>query len=220
MGPVMSSLVTPIRMLELFSGTGSIGKVARQYGIEVTSVDINCTSNPTIITDILNFKYKKFPKRYFDIIWASPPCDTFSHLQFSNIGKKSSYWGVPLTRELIVRKQNEVGLPILNKTKEIINYLKPRFFYIENPKTGRMKDYMTEYNHTDVCYCMYGFNYKKPTRIWHNNSNFIGMGLMCNHNKHSVQIGGGSNQVKTLNERYSIPPGLVDEIIELTLDAM
>ena len=220
MGVVMSTLCTPIRMLELFAGTGSIGKVARQHGIEVTSVDINCTSNPTICTDILNFKYKKFPKRYFDIIWASPPCDTFSNLQYCQIGRVSKYYGVPVTRELILRKQNEVGLPILNKTKEIIDYLKPRFFYIENPQTGRMKDYMLEYNYTDVCYCRYGFKYKKPTRIWHNNSNFIGMGLMCNHKIHEMSIGHGTNQVNTLNQRYSIPTALVEEIIELTLDVL
>jgi hypothetical protein len=46
------------------------------------------------------------------------------------------------------------------------------------------------------------------------------MGLMCNHKTHEVAIGSGNNQVKTLNERYSIPSDLVEEIIELTLDAM
>ena len=46
------------------------------------------------------------------------------------------------------------------------------------------------------------------------------MGLVCNHKKHDVTIGAGSNQVKTLNERYSIPSNLVEDIIELTLDAM
>ena len=51
-------------------------------------------------------------------------------------------------------------------TQEIISYFQPKHYWIENPQTGRMNDYMTDYKHTDVCYCMYGFDYKKPTRIW------------------------------------------------------
>ena len=43
------------RLLELFCGTGSVGKVATNLpeGFEVTSVDIDKKANPTILTDIL-----------------------------------------------------------------------------------------------------------------------------------------------------------------------
>ena len=68
-------------------------------------------------------------------------------------------------------------------------------------------------NACTVGYCMYGFDYKKPTRFWHNNKYFTG--LMCDHKgKHTQSIGSGTNQVNTLNERYSIPPQLDEDVFE------
>ena len=61
-----------MKLLELFSGTGSVGRVARNYGIEVTSLDRDMDAN--IRMDIMNWEYKEHPPHYFDIIWASPPC--------------------------------------------------------------------------------------------------------------------------------------------------
>ena len=40
------------RALELFSGTGSVGKVLREHGWEVVSVDCLHKFNPTICTDV------------------------------------------------------------------------------------------------------------------------------------------------------------------------
>ena len=82
------SPVSP-RLLELFSGTGSVGKVAKTLpeGFEVISVDNNKKANPTICTDILEWDYKQFEPGYFEVIWASPPCDTFSRMLYCHIGK-------------------------------------------------------------------------------------------------------------------------------------
>ena len=46
------------RLLELFSGTGSIGKVFRARGWEVVSVDCDAKMQPTIVADIGTFDYK------------------------------------------------------------------------------------------------------------------------------------------------------------------
>ena len=59
-----------MKLLELFSGTGSVGRVARNYGIEVTSLDRDMDAN--IKMDIMDWNYLEHPPHYFDIIWASP----------------------------------------------------------------------------------------------------------------------------------------------------
>ena len=207
------------QLLELFSGTGSVGKVANALteGFGVISVDNNKKSNPTICADILEWDYKQFEPGHFEVIWASPPCNTFSRMVYCHIGKPcKDYPGETWSKELIVRRQEEFGLPILNKVKEIIDYFKPKYYFIENPLSGRMKDYMTEYKHTDVCYCMYGFDYKKPTRIWHNNAELDDLLQMCNHKgKHIARI--GKRGSTTLNQRYSIPPELIEQIFQCVI---
>ena len=71
-----------MRVLELFSGTHSIGKVCSERGYEVISLDLQ---DADINIDILEWDYTIYPVGYFDIIWASPPCATFSNLCVGNI---------------------------------------------------------------------------------------------------------------------------------------
>ena len=73
-----------MRVLELFSGTESVGKVARALGYDVISLDL---IDATICCDIMEWDYKTFSVGYFDIIWASPPCNTFSKMRLSNVGR-------------------------------------------------------------------------------------------------------------------------------------
>jgi len=49
---------------------------------------------------------------------------------------------------------DEIGLPILRQAEKIIDYLKPKYYFIENPQTGKMKEYITRPFY-DVDYCMY-----------------------------------------------------------------
>ena len=94
-------------------------------------------SDATICCNILEWDYKAaFSVGHFDIIWASPPCNTFSKMRLSNVGR----YGV--TMETIQQDISLIGLPILRRTEEIIDYFKPSLYFIENPQTGRMKDYI------------------------------------------------------------------------------
>jgi site-specific DNA-cytosine methylase len=66
------------RLLELFSGTGSVGRAFIEKGWEVVSVDLDPKANSTITANILTWDYKIEEPGYFDSIWASPVCTHYS----------------------------------------------------------------------------------------------------------------------------------------------
>ena len=65
------------KLLELFSGTMSIGKIFRARGWDVVSIDNDARMQPTILADIGTFDYRMLGGR-FDAIWCSPPCTQYS----------------------------------------------------------------------------------------------------------------------------------------------
>ena len=138
-----------MKLLELFSGTGSVGKVAKELGFDVVSLDLK---DANINTDILNWDYKQFNRNNFQIIWVSPPCVEYS-----------------ITKATGVRKIDYAN-SIVQKTIEIIRYFNPSVWFIENPQAGLLKhqDFMKDFDYFDLDYCKYGFPYRKRTRIWTN----------------------------------------------------
>lgn len=158
-----------MNVLELFSGTGSVKKVCDQIGWTSLSVDIDGRAD--INCDILKWDYKEYPKDSFDVIWASPPCASFSILQNSWIGRTKKGYDKPFTREDIENEMIHNGDPLAKKALEIIDYFKPALWFMENPNTGRLKDreYMKDLNYYIVDYCMFSnWGYRKRTRIWTN----------------------------------------------------
>jgi hypothetical protein len=140
------------RLLELFSGTGSVGSIARGLGWEVTSLDINPKSHADIHTDILTWDYADHDVQY-DFIWASPPCTEYS-----------------IAKTVGVRNL-ELADSIVRRTWEIIDHFQPRLGYVmENPQTGMLKSrpMMVGKPYTDIDYCKYGMPYRKRTRLWNN----------------------------------------------------
>ena len=165
-----------MNVLELFSGTGSIGKVCSSLGWNVVSVDLELPA--THECDIMDFDYKQYPKDYFSIVWASPPCTYYSNLQNCWIGRKKKD-GILNTKETIEEKRKESDKLIL-KTLEIIDYFNPEVWFMENPQRGQLKDrdVVKGIPFHDVSYCMYSdWGYEKRTRIWTNKKDFNA--LLC-----------------------------------------
>ena len=148
------------KLLDLFTGTGSVARVAKELGYDVCTLDIDPKTNPTICADILEFDYTTLDDD-FDVIWASCPCETFSAARRSNLGRMVK--GEIMTPETLLRDTIEIGVPILRRCQELIRHLNPRVWFIENPYSGTMKNYI-DLKPAIYDYCMYGFNYRKRTR--------------------------------------------------------
>jgi hypothetical protein len=150
-----------MKILELFSGTKSISKVFVAHGWEALTIDNNRKSHPDLCFDMLDFSIDKLPGswRAPDVIWASPPCTSFSVMVIS----RNYQGGRPYSSGAFV------GLALVAKTLEIIRELKPTYYFIENPR-GMLRDSYLMANlprHT-ATYCQYGADYQKPTDIWTN----------------------------------------------------
>lgn len=175
------------------------------------SLDIsNKYHTPTIQTDITDWDYKSstFAPGTFDVIFAGVPCTEYSKLR--DCHKKTA----PPNLE----KANA----IVRRTLDIIDYFQPKFWYIENPDTGtlRHQEFMRDLPYHRVSYCMYGFDYKKNTRIWTNNAAF--QPKLCTKGSCGKRIGRrhaariGLKLYTPLSQKYSYPPALVRELLEST----
>lgn len=149
-----------MRCLELFAGTGSVGEVFKEVGWDVLSLDRDMPAD--IQMDIMDWDYKAYEPGTFDVIWASPPCTEYS-----------------IAKTVGTRKIEDANV-VTMRTLEIINYLQPKYWIVENPQTGYMKKqpFMQDLPYKDVDYCRYGMPYKKATRLWNNLTNFEP--LRCN----------------------------------------
>ena len=207
-----------MNVLELFSGTVSIGKVCHQIGWEVVSVDLELPA--THECDIMDFDYKQYPKDYFSIVWASPPCTNYSKLQDGWLGRMRK--GEIYTKEIQEKEMNEDDKLVL-KALEIIEYFNPEVWFMENPAGSRMKDrsFMKDLPNYIVDYCMYSdWGYRKRTRIWTNKKDWNN--LLCNkkcgnmiNNLHKNNLGNTLRRKKTAGislsqqDRYRIPENLI-----------
>ena len=192
-----------MRVLELFSGTRSVGKLCDAIGWESVSVDMILPADHQC--DIMLFDYKQYPKDHFDVVWASPPCTEYS---------KAKSRGV---------RDIEGANKIVLKTLEIIEYFESEYWFLENPQTGKLKEqeFMKDLPYVDCDYCMYGKPYRKRTRFWTNKKKEL---KLCDKNcgsfvdgRHIGSCGNArskySDKSYTLHEKYSIPQDLLFTLI-------
>jgi hypothetical protein len=212
-----------MKLLELYSGTGSVGHVVKKAfgGAEIVSIDIHPKYNPTHATDILKWDYTRYPVGYFDMVWASPPCTEYT-----------------IAKRVGARNLKQADKTV-KWTLRIIDYLKPRWWFVENPRGGGLLDkrpFMKCFEtmkHRCTC-CHYGAAFRKPTNIW---SNVQNLNLRCcskndrcrdkrlngyhpqvaqhsasSDTRHEQQRGAGSAE-----KIYPVPPKLVRHIVSQLL---
>jgi hypothetical protein len=209
-----------MKTLELFSGTKSFSKVAKEFGHSTFTIDKDPKLEPDRVMDILDMNY--FPGN-FDIVWASPPCTAFSVASIGHhwTGGKGAY--IPKTEFA------EISQEIVKKTIRLIQDIQPKYWFIENPRgvlrkmpfmKGDGQDGTTlcgaKFKRITVTYCQYGDTRMKPTDIWTNFTEWKPRPMCKNGDKchESAPRGSrtGTQGLKGAKDRGVIPPELFREI--------
>ena len=211
-----------MKVLELFAGSRSFSKVAEELGMETYTTDFNDFKNIDLVKDILDVNATDIEKEFGvpDVIWASPPCTTFS---VSSIG---CHWTggtgayIPKTDKCrnnidVVKKSNSIIRYFLNQNPNLL-------YYIENPRGVLRKLPImnwTEYRRT-IWYCQYGDNRAKPTDIWTNDFAWIPRSVCkngnpdCHHERAPRGSRTGTQGLKGNYERSIVPSELCKEILK------
>ena len=191
------------RLLELFSGTGSVGRAFATLGWDVVSVDLDPRADATFCCDIAAWDCTCVGA--VDVIRASPPCTAFS------IARTRGASGDLESSDSLVRK-----------TLEIAAALGDPPLFLENPYTGQLKNRgIIELPMRVVDYCVYGFPYRKRTAIW-TNTGWSPARCLCKHDCHAsdgkkhfaIAQRGPPGPCFTQRELYRIPPELCSEIAD------
>ena len=203
-----------MKIIELFAGSCSFSNVAKEFKYETFTTDWQDFKDIDLVANILDLEVEDFPFKP-DIIWASPPCTTFSVASIGHHWKMDDQGNhIPKTKECLL------GIEIVKKTKQLILDLDPKYFIIENPR-GKLRklDLLAEFKRDQVSYCKYGDKRMKPTDLWHNLENFDPK--MCKNgtpNCHTPAPRGSSTGTQGLKgdyERSKVPEQLCREILEL-----
>jgi len=201
-----------MKVLEIFAGSRSIGKSAEFLGFDVFSIDINDFSKIDYVVDVLNIDLDQIPF-IPDIIWASPPCTSFS------VASMAKHW----TKDNKPKTESaKNGLALVEKTIDIIQYYQALnsdlIWYIENPRGKLRKLIKThEGKRRTVTFCQYNDKRMKPTDIWTNNLQWLPV-PMCKNNDschESAPRGSqtGTQGLKNNYERSKIPAALCVDVL-------
>lgn len=215
-----------MKILELFAGTRSIGKAFEQAGHTVYSVEWNKDfKNIDLYADIGELTAADILENFGhpDIIWASPDCSTYSVAAISKHRQKDPETGelVPLTE--YAQFCDRVNAHVV----ELIKELKPKYYFIENPRAGlRKMSFMQDLPRYTVTYCQYEVDRPvdqrraKPTDIWtnHPNPQFIEPCKRGGYCHASAPRGSrtGTQGMKDATEKGTIPPLLCFHIVRIS----
>jgi site-specific DNA-cytosine methylase len=114
--------------------------------MDVVSLDRDMPAD--IRCDILDWDFSAYEPKSFDFIWASPPCTEYSIAKTTGVRD--------------IEQANRVS----QRTIDIIRYLDPKYWVIENPQTGKLngQDFMNGLAFNDIDYCKYEMPYRKRTK--------------------------------------------------------
>jgi hypothetical protein len=210
-----------LKVLEVFAGTRSISKEFEKKGHECFTIELD-TDHPDIswYTDILNVQPEDILERFGqpDIIWMSPPCTSYSIAAIS-------HHRIAEPNENLLPKSDFAKLSdeILKHSIYLIQRLRPKYWFIENPRGGMRKmDIMQMLPRHTVWYCTYGDKRAKPTDLWTNHPDpqfkpeCRNGNPDCHHERAKRGSKTGTQGFKNAKDRSVIPPGLCQHIVDIS----
>lgn len=208
-----------MKVLELFAGTRSISKAFEARGHETFSIEWsedfeNISLRADVSTVTADMILERFGRP--DVIWASPDCTTFSIAAISHHRRQNPETGNLDPVSDYAKFCDEVDQHVL----DLIRALKPRFWFIENPRGGMRKMvWMKGIPRYTVTYCQYGDKRMKPTDIWTNHPapRFrppCKNGASC-HERAPRGSRTGTQGLKGSKERSVIPAALCEHIVDI-----
>lgn len=207
-----------MKTVELFAGTKSFSNVAKKLGHEVFAVELNSEFESDLCKDILEVQRKDLPKK-IDILWASPPCTTFS------VASLRHYWINGKPKNAKTWHGISMVLKTIQLIKEIMKDNPNLIWFIENPRGMlRKQEFMQVFYKNTISYCQYGDTRMKPTDIWTNCVTWkarpmCSPGDTCHESakrgedKGTQSLGGGGKN--GARDRSKIPPELFHEIFQV-----
>ena len=208
-----------MKVLELFAGTRSIGKAFEARGHEVFSVEWDKQFKDIDLYADIGELTADYVLEHFgrpDVIWASPDCSTFSMMAIRTHRRKDPQTGALLPVSEYAKFCDAVDAHVV----ELIRELKPRLWFIENPRGGMRKmPWMQGLPRHTVTYCQYGETRMKPTDIWTNHPapKFkppCKNGDPC-HERAPRGSKAGTAKLKGTRDRSVIPPMLCEHIVDI-----
>lgn len=223
---------------------GSSKTTVEYIGIDIYSPEFQNIHFDLTQDNIVEKLKEVLPENWIPhFIWASPVCNKFSTAVAATGGnlffeidyetetiKPRTNFGEGVSMNKIYKKpenwtrytsEAELALVLHENTKKIIDYYNVPFI-IENPRRALSRYLYKEYTHNYTSYCMYGYEYQKPTTIYSN----VKINLLdCDHkNKreaHTIMLSGnkkdytnGRKNMSNYAKRSSVPPKLIKEIIK------
>ena len=198
--------------IEFFAGKQLLTTTFNNNNIQCFSLDnhqVRGARKLDFNIDFFDFNYKAYNSKEFDFLYFGFPCTTFSK---ASGGKHFKNGFCPLTDMALT------SIEMLNRMFEIIEYLKPKVFYIENPSGGLCNNYYF-LNHWKqyqahiyrISLGSFGFPTQKMTDIFTNSD------IPIIHNPVTRQNGRYSKvnfDNLTLRQRQSYPLPFCEMIVE------